>query len=447
MKGRRSMEIVAKEVKHAATDLFEAPRVRAKEDFLAAAQGRLDRAAERLGLEPAMHHILSQAERELTVSLPVRMDDGELKVFTGYRVQHNSARGPCKGGIRYHPAVALDEIRALASLMTWKCAVVNIPYGGAKGGVRCDPSTMSKRELERLTRRYTAMILPFLDPKRDIPAPDINTDEQVMAWMADTVSMIEGRTVLEVVTGKPLGLGGSQGRREATGRGVAIITEELLKKVALEPSEARIAVQGYGKVGKAAATILAQEVGCKVVAVSDISGGLFHPEGLDISSINEHVLHSPGHLLEGYSEGGVERISNEILLTMDVDVLIPAALENQLTASNALNVLARMIVEGANGPTTLEADAILAEKEVVVVPDILANAGGAIVSYFEWAQNLQGLLWELEEVNRNLRRIMVNSFEEMWSLSQEKGLNLREVAYLLAVDRVAQAIRQRGIFP
>jgi glutamate dehydrogenase (NAD(P)+) len=440
------MEILTEEVKHPTTELLHAPRIEAKEDLLATAQAELDRAAERLELEPAIHDILSRAERELIVSFPVRMDDGELKVFTGYRVQHNSARGPCKGGIRYHPAVALDEVRALASLMTWKCAVVNIPYGGAKGGVRCDPSTMSKEEIQRLTRRYTTMILPLLDPKRDIPAPDINTDEQVMAWMTDTVSMIEGRTVLEVVTGKPLSLGGSQGRREATGRGVAIITEELLKKVGLEPSEARIAVQGYGKVGKAAATILAQEVGCKVVAVSDISGGLFDPQGLDISSIDEHVLHSSGHLLEGYSKGGLERISNEILLTMDVDVLIPAALENQLTASNAPNVLARMIVEGANGPTTLEADAILAEKGTVVVPDILANAGGVVVSYFEWVQNLQAFPWELEEVNRNLRRIMVKSFEEVWSLSQEKGLNLREVAYLLAVDRVSKAIRQRGIF-
>ncbi len=441
------MEILTEEAKSLNTDPLHTPHIGVKEDLLATAQAELDWAAERSGLEPAIHDILSRAERELIVSFPVRMDDGELKVFTGYRVQHNSARGPCKGGIRYHPAVALDEIRALASLMTWKCAVVNIPYGGGKGGVRCDPSTMSKGEIERLTRRYTTMILPLLGSKRDIPAPDINTDEQVMAWMADTVSMIEGRTILEVVTGKPLSLGGSQGRREATGRGVTIITEELLKKVGLEPSEARIAVQGYGKVGKAATTILAQEVGCKVVAASDISGGLFDPQGLDISSINEHVLHSPGHLLEGYSKASVEKISNEMLLTMDVDVLIPAALENQLTASNAPNVLARMIVEGANGPTTLGADAILAEKGTLLVPDILANAGGVVVSYFEWVQNLQAFPWELEEVNRNLRRIMVKSFEEVWSLSQEKGLNLREVAYLLAVDRVAKAIRQRGIFP
>ena len=441
------MEIFTKEAKSFNTDPLHAHHIGRKEDLLATTQAQLDRAAERLGLESAIRDILSRAERELIVSFPVRMDDGQLKVFTGYRVQHNSARGPCKGGIRYHPAVTLDEVRALASLMTWKCAVVNTPYGGGKGGVRCDPSTMSKGEIERLTRRYTTMILPLLGSKRDIPAPDINTDEQVMAWMADTVSMIEGRTILEVVTGKPLSLGGSQGRRGATGRGVAIITEELLKKVGLEPSEARIAVQGYGKVGKAAATILAQEVGCKVVAVSDISGGLFDPEGLDISSINEHVLHSPGHLLEGYSKGGVEKISNEILLTMDVDVLIPAALENQLTASNAPDVLARMIVEGANGPTTLEADAILAKKGTLLVPDILANAGGVVVSYFEWVQNLQGFSWDLEEVNCNLQRIMVRSFEEVWSLSQEKGLNLREVAYLLALDRVAKAIRQRGIFP
>ncbi len=418
-----------------------------RDDFLATAQAYLDQAAERLHLEPWLHGILRHCERELTVSCPVRMDSGEVQVFTGYRVQHSSARGPCKGGIRYHPEVSLDEVRALASLMTWKCAVANIPYGGAKGGICCDPSTMSQDELQRLTRRYTTMIMPLLDPRKDIPAPDVNTDQQVMAWIADTVSMIQGRTVLEIVTGKPLSMGGSQGRGGATGRGVAIVTRELLNRLGMEPSAATVAVQGYGKVGKEAASVLAQEMGCRVVAVSDISGGFFDPHGLDISSINEHVLHSPSHLLEGYSRNGAEKISNEALLTLDVDVLIPAALEKQLTVANAPEVRAGLIVEGANGPTTSAADAVLADMGTIVVPDILANAGGVVVSYFEWVQNLQGFCWELEDVNRRLEQIMVRSFDELWTLGEEQRVGLRVAAYMLAIDRVASAIRQRGIFP
>lgn len=418
-----------------------------QDDFLATAQAYLDQAAKRLHLEPWLHDILRHTERELTVSCPVRMDNGEVDVFTGYRVQHSSARGPCKGGIRYHPDVSLDEVRALASLMTWKCAVANIPYGGAKGGVCCDPSTMSRDELQRLTRRYTVMIMPVLDPRKDIPAPDVNTDQQMMAWIADTVSMIQGRTVLEIVTGKPLSMGGSQGRGGATGRGVAIVTMELLKRLGIEPSAATVAVQGYGKVGKQAATVLSQEMGCRLVAVSDISGGFYDPNGLDISAINEHVLNSPSHLLEGYSRNGAEKISNETLLTLDADVLIPAALEKQLTGHNASDVVAHVIVEAANGPTTAEADAVLAESGAIVVPDILANAGGVVTSYFEWVQNLQGFCWELDDVHRQLERIMVRSFDELWTLSQEKEVDLRAAAYMLAVDRVASAVRQRGIFP
>ena len=407
---------------------------------------QLDDVADRLNLEDGIRAILRQPERELIVSVPVVMDDGQIRVFTGYRVQHSSARGPCKGGIRYHPNVDLNEVRALAALMTWKCAVVGIPYGGAKGGVACDPSTMSWNELCRLTRRFTAMIMPIIGPKRDIPAPDVNTNAQVMAWIADTASMLHGRTMMEIVTGKPVSLGGSLGRREATGRGVAITTRELLKRVGRSPAETTVAVQGYGNVGSATATIL-HSMGCKIVAVSDISGGLYCPQGLDIPSINRHVAAHPQHLLEGYSAPGVEKISNEDLLTSKVDVLIPAALEQQIRADNAPFIQASMVVEAANGPTTREADEILNDRGVLIVPDILANAGGVVVSYFEWVQDLQAFFWDEEEVNKNLERLMVRAFDEVWSYSQKRGIPLRLGANMLAVDRVASAIRSRGIFP
>jgi glutamate dehydrogenase (NAD(P)+) len=407
---------------------------------------QLDDVAMRIGLDPSIHRILRRPERELTVSLPVMMDDGRIEVFDGYRVQHSSARGPCKGGIRYHPDVDLDEVRALAALMTWKCAVVGIPYGGAKGGVECDPSTMSERELSRLTRRFTTAILPILGPKRDIPAPDVNTNAQIMAWMADTVSMLEGKATMEIVTGKPIPLGGSLGRKEATGRGVAISTAELIKRQQGQLSETTVAVQGYGNVGSAAATIL-QEMGCKILAVSDISGGLYCANGLDTSSLNQHTANHPQHLLEGYEAPGVQAITNEELLCVDVDVLIPAALEHAIHADNAGSVQARMIVEGANGPTTPEADEILNERGIVVVPDILANAGGVIVSYFEWVQDLQNFFWEEEEVNHKLERIMVRSFKEVWDFSQEKRVSPRLGASMLAVSRVAEAVQARGIFP
>jgi glutamate dehydrogenase (NAD(P)+) len=415
-----------------------------KEDLWDTVLALLDDVAQRLELESGIHAILRQPERELTVAVPVVMDDGSIRVFTGYRVQHSSARGPCKGGIRYHPDVNLNEVRALAALMTWKCAVVSIPYGGAKGGVRCDPTQMSQNEVCRLTRRYTTMIMPIIGPKQDILAPDVNTNAQVMAWMADTVSMIEGKATMEIVTGKPIDLGGSLGRKEATGRGVAIVTAELLKHKRRGLSETSVLVQGYGNVGSFTATLL-HEMGCKIVGVSDISGGLYSPQGLDIASINKHA--HPKHLLEGYQALGVEKISNEELLESDADVLVPAALQNQIHARNAPYIRAKMIVEGANGPITREADEILRDRDIVMVPDVLANAGGVVVSYFEWVQDLQCFFWEEAEVNRRLESIMIRSFKEVWDFSQEQHVPLRQGAYMLAVEKVVAAIRARGIFP
>jgi len=417
-----------------------------KQDLWDTVLDQLDDVARRLNLDPGIHAILRQPERELTVAVPVVMDDGLIKVFTGYRIQHSSARGPCKGGIRYHPEVNRNEVRALAALMTWKCAVAGIPYGGAKGGVQCDPVQMSEDEVCRLTRRFTAMIMPIIGSKRDIPAPDVNTNAQTMAWMADTVSMLERKTVIDIVTGKPIPLGGSLGRKEATGRGAAIVTAELLKRKRRKLADTTVAVQGYGNVGSHAATILDQ-MGCKIVAVSDISGGLYNPRGLDVASINQHVTAHPRQLLEGYKSPGVEKISNDELLVSDVDVLIPAALEHQIRADNAPYVQAKMIVEGANGPTTREADEILTDRGVIVVPDILANAGGVVVSYFEWVQDLQCFFWDEDEVNHNLKRIMVRSFKEVWDFSREQKVSLRLGAYMLAVDKVAGAVRARGIFP
>lgn len=423
-----------------------APQPSGPQDLWSSVLSQIDEVAHRLELEPGIRAILERAERELTVSIPVIMDDGRIEVFTGYRVQHSSARGPCKGGIRYHPDVDLNEVRALAALMTWKCAVVGIPYGGAKGGVQCDPSQMSTSELMRLTRRFTAAIMPILGPKRDIPAPDVNTNAQVMAWMADTVSMLEGKAVMEIVTGKPIPMGGSLGRQEATGRGVAIVTGELLKRRRRKLSETSVAIQGYGNVGSFGATIL-QQMGCKIVAVSDVNGGLYNPDGLDTASLNRHVAANPKHTLEGYQALGVTRIDNDELLTCEADVLIPAALEHQIRADNAPYIRARMIVEAANGPTTPEADQILKDRSIIVVPDILANAGGVVVSYFEWVQDLQSYFWEESEVNQKLKRIMVRSFQEVWSYAQEQKVPLRLAAYMLAMGRVAHAVRSRGIFP
>jgi len=406
----------------------------------------LDDVARRINLDHGVHAILRQPERELTVAVPIEMDDGPIRVFTGYRIQHSSARGPCKGGIRYHPNVDPNEVRALAALMTWKCAVAGIPYGGAKGGIQCDPKQMSREEKCRLTRRFTSMILPILGPRRDIPAPDVNTDAQTMAWMADTVCMLQDSATMEVVTGKPVLLGGSRGRQDATGRGVAIITAELLKRERKPLSETTVAIQGYGNVGSATATILDQ-MECKIVAVSDISGGLYAPRGLDIPAINRHVEHHPGRLLEGFDAPGVETISNDELLTSDVDVLIPAALEHQIHMDNVHQVRAKMIVEAANGPTTRDADEVLRDRGVIVVPDILANAGGVVVSYFEWVQNMQCFFWEEAEVNRHLERIMVEAFQSVWQTSCDKQVSMRLGAHMLAVDRVAGALLARGIFP
>jgi glutamate dehydrogenase (NAD(P)+) len=407
---------------------------------------QLDDVASRIGLDPGIHAILRQPERELTVAVPVMMDDGSIQVFTGYRIQHSSARGPCKGGIRYHPNVNLHEVRALAALMTWKCAVAGIPYGGAKGGIQCNPKGMSQTELCRLTRRFTAMILPILGPRRDIPAPDVNTDAQIMAWIADTACMLQNQSTMEIVTGKPVSLGGSQGRKEATGRGVAVITRELLRHTGQTLEETTVAIQGFGNVGSAAAAIL-HDMGCKVVAVSDVSGGYHDPRGLDIPAIARHVAAHPHHLLEGYAAPGVESISNEELLTSQVDVLIPAALEHQIRADNAPQVRAKVVVEAANGPTTPEADAILDERGILVVPDILANAGGVVVSYFEWVQDMQCFFWEEAEVNRQLERIMVGSFGKVWEVSEQRAVPLRMAAYMLAVHDVAAAVQLRGIFP
>lgn len=417
-----------------------------EEDFLASVQRCLNVAALRLGLDPGIHAALLESERELAVAIPVMMDDGAIQLFKGYRVQHCSARGPCKGGIRYHPRATLDETRALAALMTWKCAVVDIPFGGGKGSVQCDPTMMSADELKRLTRRYVAGIMPILGPKVDIPAPDVNTNEQTMAWVMDTVSMISGYAAPESVTGKPVNLGGSLGRKDATGQGVATVALELLQRKRVPAEGATVAVQGFGKVGMPAARFLAER-GCKIVAVTDLSGGLYSSRGLDIKGLSSLMATSPGRLLAEFQSAKAERISNQEALELDVDILVPAALEGQITGKNAHNVQARFIVEGANGPTTPEADTILEKKGTLVAPDILANAGGVVVSYFEWVQNLQCYRWEADEVDRNLERIMKRAFDEVWTLAERDNVSLRDAAFQLAVSRVSSAIQQRGFFP
>jgi len=408
----------------------------------------IDSVAEKINLAPGIHRMIRQPERELTVSIPIVMDNGEIEVFTGYRVQHSSARGPCKGGIRYHPDTTLDEVKALATLMSLKCAVANVPYGGAKGGVRCDPRALSKTELQRLTKRYTAMILPIIGSRHDIPAPDVNTDDETMGWIMDAVSMFEGQTVLDIVTGKPIELGGSLGRREATGRGVMLNTVEILKRMGKQIKGSTVAVQGFGNVGSVAAHLLA-EMGCKVVAVSDVSCGIYNPDGLDVDRLVRFVYSSEKpELLENYQlEGNDDRISNKELLELDVDVLIPAALENQITTDNADNIKADIIVEGANGPVTKHADEILNERGVIIVPDILANSGGVIVSYFEWVQGIQSFFWDLDEVNRNLEKVMLKSFSEVWELGKREKTSLRDAAFMLALKKIAKAIELRGIFP
>ncbi|WP_322813830.1 Glu/Leu/Phe/Val dehydrogenase [Chloroflexus sp.] len=410
------------------------------------AQRQFDQAAEMLNLPADIRAILRVPQRELTVNFPVQMDDGTTQVFTGYRVQHNLSRGPVKGGIRYHPSVDIDEVRALAMWMTWKCALVNIPYGGAKGGVIVDPKQLSIGELERLTRRFATEISILLGPEKDIPAPDVGTNAQVMAWIMDTISMHRGYTVPAVITGKPVNVGGSLGRVEATGRGVMLMVREMARKLDWPLEGLRIVVQGFGNVGSTAAYLLHQ-LGCKIIGVADASGGYYCAHGLDIPAMRTYTDRQSFHLLEGYQAPGVERIRGSELLELECDVLIPAALENQITGSNAERIRTKLIVEGANGPTTPDADAILGERGIIVVPDILANAGGVIVSYFEWVQGLQEFFWDEQDINEKLERIIVGAFDQVYAMATQRQIPLRLAAYLLAVQRVADANTTRGVYP
>jgi len=408
----------------------------------------IDATARRINLDSGIHKILKQPERELTVQIPIELDKGEIEVFTGYRVQHSSARGPCKGGVRYHPDTNLDEVKALATLMSFKCAVANVPYGGAKGGITCKPRELSRRELQSLTKRYASMILPIIGPRRDIPAPDVNTSADTMGWFMDAVSMNEGKTVLEIVTGKPIELGGSLGRHEATGRGVMLNTIELLDRLKKDPRKTTIAVQGFGNVGSIGAELLAEK-GCQINAISDVSGAFYNPDGIDLTNIIKYINSKPrSPLLEDYNwSKNVQKITNEELLELDIDVLIPAALENQIHSDNADNINAKIIVEGANGPVTKKADEILNEKDVHIVPDILANSGGVVVSYFEWVQGIQSFFWDINEVNANLKNIMLKAFSDVWDIKQHETVSLRDAAFILAIKKIAKAVELRGIFP
>ncbi len=403
---------------------------------------QLELAAQRLELDAGIHEILKHPERELTVHFPVKMDDGSHRSFTGYRVQHNIARGPSKGGVRYSPLTDLDEVRALSMWMTWKCAIVNIPFGGAKGGVVCDPKQLSPGELERLTRRYTSEISIVIGPNTDIPAPDMGTNPQVMAWMMDTYSMQHGRTVPAVVTGKPVAIGGSEGRADATGRGITFIAREALRERGRSLTNATVAVQGFGNVGGTAAKIF-HELGAKVVAVSDAIGGIYNPGGLDIPALQECA--NRDGTLTTHSSG--KQISSAELLELDCDILVPAAIENQITTENAPRIKADIIIEGANGPTTPAADRILQERGVFLVPDVLANAGGVVVSYFEWVQDLQCFFWQEEEVNAKMEAIMTRAYRDVRQMARREEVDMRLAAYLIGVRRVADASTLRGIYP
>lgn len=408
------------------------------------AQMQFDRAVDKLDIEPWIRDFLKTPRRNVSVDFPVRMDDGSVKMFTGYRVQHNNARGPYKGGIRFSPEVNLDEVRALAMWMTWKTALVDVPFGGAKGGVVCDPRKMSRAELERITRRFTYEISDVIGPDSDIPAPDMNTNAQVMSWILDTYSMGQRHYVFGVVTGKPIFLGGSYGRDEATGRGVAIITMELLKDEGLEPKGLTAVVQGFGNVGYHAARILAEK-GVKVIGISDISTAIYNPRGIDVQEARRYAEKN-NFLLEGYDKA--EHISpKESILEVETDILIPAAVENQITTENAGNIKAKFVVEGANGPTTPEADRILYDKGIIVVPDILANAGGVTVSYYEWVQNIQREQWPYEMVIRKLEEKLIKAYRNTRNLAKKEKVDMRTAAYMIAIDRVAEATRTRGIFP
>ena len=402
---------------------------------------RFDLAAKKLNLDAGIWKVLRYPQREIIVHIPVSMDNGSIEVFTGYRVQHSTARGPGKGGIRYSPDVSLDEVRALASWMTWKCAVVNIPFGGAKGGVICDPRHLSQGELERITRRYTASLIEFIGPEKDVPAPDMNTNEQTMAWIMDTYSMHVGQTVTSVVTGKPVNIGGSRGRREATGRGVSVVTDQALKHLNMSPETTTVIVQGFGNVGSHSAHLL-WEKGYKIIGVGEYDGALYNAEGIDISELMEHKARTGA--IHGFP--GARSFDKDELLTTKCDVLIPAATENVITSQNAARLQCRILVEGANGPTTTVADEILAEKNVFVVPDILANAGGVTTSYFEWVQDRMGYFWTESEVNQRLERIMVDSFNDVVQYAVNHNVDNRIAAYMLAIDRVAYTTKQRGIY-
>ena len=403
---------------------------------------RFDVAAQKLNLEPGLYSVLRHPEKQIIVACPVLRDHGQVEVFTGYRVLYNTARGPAKGGIRFDMGVTLDEVKALAAWMTWKCAVVNLPFGGAKGGILCDPSTMSMVELERLTRRYTSGIMDTLGPDSDVPAPDVNTNERMMAWIMDTYSMQKRHTVTAVVTGKPVEMGGSLGRREATGRGVMIVVREALKRLNMPISkQTRVVVQGFGNVGSISAKLIS-DLGLSIVAVSDKDGGIYNPKGLDIDDVIAHVQKEK--FLKTYTKA--DRVSNKELLTLDCEVLVPAALENVITDDNAAKIKAKIIAEGANGPTSATADQTLQDKGILVIPDILANAGGVTVSYFEWVQDRGGYFWDEDTVNSRLERIMVESFNEVAGMAARNGVSMRIAAYMVAVDRVAKVHRLRGMY-
>jgi len=402
---------------------------------------RFDRAAKLLDLNPDLYAVMRVPNRELKVYIPVRMDSGRIQVFEGFRVQHNFARGPAKGGIRYSPDVTIEEVRALAAWMTWKCAVVNVPFGGAKGGVICDPWQMSQGELERLTRRYASELIDIIGPEKDVPAPDMNTNEQTMAWIMDTYSMHARHTVNAVVTGKPVALGGSQGRREATGRGILFVVNEAVKKFKMTPPSTRVVVQGSGNVGGIGAQLM-HEAGYKVLAISDMYGGIYNPAGIDIPAALEHLRATRS--FEEYPNA--ERVTNSELLEIECDVLVPAATENQITSQNAERISCKVLAEGANGPTTAAADEILQRKGIFVIPDILANAGGVTVSYFEWVQDRMGYFWKEDIVNERLQDVMVASFNELVKFAEKHNVDTRTAAYMLAIDRVAYDTRMRGIY-
>ncbi|HEV3234721.1 MAG TPA: Glu/Leu/Phe/Val dehydrogenase [Candidatus Dormibacteraeota bacterium] len=417
--------------------------VMTRESAYSIAQKQFDRAADQVELEPSIRRVLREVKRELTVHFPVQMDNGDTQMLTGYRVQHNITRGPAKGGLRFHPEVTLDEIKALAMWMTWKCAVVGLPYGGAKGGIICNPKEMSVQEQENMVRRFATEISILVGPESDIPAPDVGSNAQMMAWFMDTISMHKGYSVPATVTGKPIAVGGSEGRQEATGRGVTYTVIEALNHLVLKGPESTAVVQGFGNVGSTSARLLAKEVGITVVAVSDSNGAIYNGHGLDVDDVIEHKRRTGS--VAGYA--AADQISERELLALDCTVLVPAALEGVIDGSNAHEIRARIIAEGANGPVTPDADDILDAKGVFIIPDILANAGGVTVSYFEWVQDLQEFFWEESEINSKLRHIMTKAFHEVVKTHAERGLTMRTAAYVLAVDKVARATSVRGIYP